>query len=470
MTVIVIDGRVFDDIFHDVVQVNAEGLTITSHDPTRIATGIPLTHHTVTKLLSSGPLASPGAACLHLAWIDRKELLDERADTADTLVSMAIDPEGQPGRFSRTPAAWLATRRYLRERRGELTHEATTLYPGIPRVEGTALLTRPEWIYPEPRPLEEITLILAAGSTNQPVAHGLTEAANHLPLLGDPPSYAATVEALERPQMLEDRPTYQLVATDLAASPPAMTFGLGTYFDVLNIGEAAAHEYAEQYCTGRRPALSQLALRDRLGDPTDLTRHPALTAITTLTVRGHRHDEEPRFLVHWRDPAKVATNGGMYQLAPVGMFQPAGIAADRTTIDLDLWRCVVRELSEELLGAPEQDNPRYERWPFFLDLEAARKDGTCRAYLLGIGVDPLTFATDLLTAVVFEPAAFDRIFADIVADNAEGRLELVGVDGLLGAPFTHDEVQRLADLQRMQPAGAATLRLAWRHRHTLLAI
>lgn len=111
LTVIVIDGRVFDDIFHDVVQVNAEGLTITSHDPTRIATGIPLTHHTVTKLLSSGPLASPGAACLHLAWIHRKELLDERADTADTLVSMAIDPEGQPGRFSRTPAATPPRRR-----------------------------------------------------------------------------------------------------------------------------------------------------------------------------------------------------------------------------------------------------------------------------------------------------------------------------------------------------------------------
>lgn len=470
LTVIVIDGRVFDDIFHDVVQVNAEGLTITSHDPTRVASGIPLTHRTVAKLLSSGPLASPGAACLHLAWIHRKELLEERADTADTFVPMAVDREGEPGCLGRTPAAWLTTRRYLQERRGELTSEVTTLYPGIPRVEGTALLTRSGWIYPEPMPLEDITLFLAAGSTNQPAAHSQIEAADHLlPIVDGTASYAATVEALERPRMLEDRPTYQLVATDLAASPPAMTFGLGTYFDVLNIGEAAAHEYAEHYRAGRRPALSQLPLRDRLGDPTDLTRHPALTAITTLTIRNRRHDEEPRFLVHWRDPAKVATNGGMYQLAPVGMFQPAGTATDRTTIDLDLWRCMVRELSEELLGAPEHENPEYEQWPFFLDLEAARKDGTCRAYLLGIGVDPLTFATDLLTAVVFEQAAFDRIFADIVADNAEGRLDLVGVDGLLGTPFTRGEVQRLADLQRMQPAGAATLRLAWRYRRTLLA-
>ena len=35
-------------------------------------------------------------------------------------------------------------------------------------------------------------------------------------------------------------------------------------------------------------------------------------------------------------------------------------------------------------------------------MTAALDDGQVRAYVLGLGVDPLTFATDLLAAVVFD--------------------------------------------------------------------
>ena len=78
-----------------------------------------------------------------------------------------------------------------------------------------------------------------------------------------------------------------------------------------------------------------------------------------------------------------------------------------------------------------------------------------------MGVDPLTFATDLLAAVVFDAPTYDQIFADAVADNAEGSV-------LPAVPFTADQVDRYAGHEPTQAAGAALLRLAWQYRTTLL--
>jgi hypothetical protein len=339
-------------------------------------------------------------------------------------------------------------------------------------VGDTVLLTRRGWLPHQPVPLDANTPQPVFDSAGMPATAELLEAASHLVPRGDDDhpvtTYAEAVAAIERPSLFEDRPTYRLMRADLDTSSPSMSFALATYFDVLNIGEAAAHEYAAYHRTGGHPMLAELPLRSRIGNPTDPSRRPMTTAITTLTLRHDPVSDDTRFLVHWRDPAKVATNGGFYQLAPVGMFQPAGAAAERAIVDLDLWRCIVREYNEELLGAPEIEKVAYERWPFYLDLEQARTDGLCRPYLIGIGVDPLTLATDLLTVVVFDAATYNHLFANLCTDNAEGSFEL-DEDGQPGTPFDHHEVRRLVNLPGMQPAGAATLHLAWHHRATLLA-
>ncbi|MGH3355440.1 MAG: hypothetical protein ACRDOJ_06050, partial [Nocardioidaceae bacterium] len=107
--------------------------------------------------------------------------------------------------------------------------------------------------------------------------------------------------------MFEDRPTYRLLSADLADDKPLLTFGPGSYFDSINTGEAAAHEYV-----GRR--LGTVAddvggIRRAIGDPRDLTRRPVNMAISTLTIRK---DRDSTYLVHWRDPAKVGHAGGLY--------------------------------------------------------------------------------------------------------------------------------------------------------------
>jgi hypothetical protein len=253
------------------------------------------------------------------------------------------------------------------------------------------------------------------------------------PASGDPvyPSYSAAIAELDAPTVFENRPTWRLLDADLAGASPRLVFGDGMYFDSIDTGEAAAHEYAAAKLDG-----SPTPLRDAIGDPTDLLQRPANMAISALTVTGDQ------FLLHWRDPAKVGHAGGLYQVVPVGVFQSSGPG------DFDLWRFILREYAEELLGAPEVEAPDYETWPFAVAMTAALDAGDIEAHVLGLGVDPLTFATDLLVRVVITPRVFDELFGGRVAVNDEGAVTM--------RPFTAAAISGLP----MQAAGAALVRLA----------
>jgi hypothetical protein len=162
----------------------------------------------------------------------------------------------------------------------------------------------------------------------------------------------------------------------------------------------------------------------------------------------------------------------MYQVIPVGIFQPIDGTPESERADLSLWRAMVREFSEELLGAPEDystgDGPfRYEDWDFYRRLTSARETGQLRVWCLGLGVDPLTLVTDILTVAVFESELFDATFPTVVAENAEGRV--VTSQGRTGFSFTDETVSRFTGgAEPMQAAGTAVLQLAWNHRTDLL--
>ena len=110
----------------------------------------------------------------------------------------------------------------------------------------------------------------------------------------------------------------------------------------------------------------------------------------------------------------------------------------------------------------------YGRWPFYRQLVEARQAGRLAVHCLGLGVDPVTFATDVLTVAVFDGAEFDAAFGGLVALNAEGRVITGG--RAEGIPFTEETVTRLTgDDEPVQASGAALLQLAWQHRHHLLS-
>ncbi len=372
---------------------------------------------------------------------------------------------------------WRAARRSLNQRRHQLAAVAACLYPSVPRVGSTRLLCREEWLPDRPVDLDQVQLRWTEPAP-PPAVSGAGPASAHLRpgAAGGHryPTYADAVAALDPPATFENRPTYRPLAASLAGSAdgPHLDLAHGQYFDTVSVAEALAHELAAAVPDGgTQIGMDSLPFRAAVGDPCDLSRRPASVAISTLTLRRSPAGDAS-FLLHWRDPAKVTHAGGLYQVIPVGIFQPASCTAESERTDLSLWRAMVREFSEELLGAPEdyasQDGPfRYDQWDFYRRLTAARDAGKLGVWCLGLGVDPLTLVADILTVAVFDSDIFDAAFSRVVADNAEGRV--VTSHGQTGFSVSEEAVFRFTSgAEPMQSAGAAVLQLAWNHRALLL--
>ena len=387
---------------------------------------------------------------------------------------------------------WLRVRSYLQEHRHGLAVDAAGDYPADRRVAGTPLLAAPGWQPAEPIPLAAVGLELTSAEFMPSAAAALALAAAPAldgapaPLLPERPDgtrylrYSDVLRDLAAPAVFENRVTYRLTEAVLTSgltsglisgltsgltsgrTPGAsrLAFARGRYFDGVDTGEAAAHEYAATRLGGR-PA----GLRALIADPCDLRRRPANLAVSTLTLRLDRASGRASFLLHWRDPAKVGHAGGLYQVIPVGVFQPSGEAGWNEQRDFSLWRCMIREFAEELGGRSEDYGPGpvdYDSWPFARHLADAVDRGQIRVWCLGLGTDPLTYATDLLTVAVIDSGVFDELFSLRPRSNAEGSV-------LAAREFAAHVVDRIVTSEPVQAAGAAVLRLAWRHRETLIS-
>jgi hypothetical protein len=373
---------------------------------------------------------------------------------------------------------WRAVRRYLNHHRSALARQAAGLYPAGLRIRRTSLIAPPSWLPDEPVDLADIAMSWVPDAPRARVTGAEPETAVLRPLRVPGHQfdrYTAAVRYLDPPALFENRPSYRLLGLAWAGATGAMRFGLSTYFDKLDISEALGHEIAELASRKDGPVTGRdLPFRSLIDDPFDFHRRAMLPAITTLTLRRARGGAS--FLLHWRDPQKVATAAGIYDVIPAGEFQPSSIAPHDLANDFDIWRNIVRELSEELLGAPEHDGSGsvpidYDGWPLYRALTRARAEGKARAVYLGAGLDALTLAATILTVLVIDADVFDDLFADAVQVNAEG-VTLFGEDGAAaghGIDFSDRNVTRLLEREPMASPGAACLALAWRNKIALLA-
>lgn len=88
--------------------------------------------------------------------------------------------------------------------------------------------------------------------------------------------------------------------------------------------------------------------------------------------------------------------------------------------------------------------------------------GALNACTFGIGLDPLTLADEILSAVAFDTDVCDHVFHTMVSQNNEGSVVFAGADDVaVGIPFTEANVRRLLDSEPLPPAAAARLDLAW---------
>jgi transcriptional regulator with XRE-family HTH domain len=328
------------------------------------------------------------------------------------------------------PAAnvdWLRTRRMLNRHRSTLTDLVSRIYPPSVRLAGTGVLMPESWRLR--MPVDLCSVELAWQQAPVPAVNG--HHAETRPLLPPAPSnrqytkYHRAMRDLDRPRLFENRPCYRLLGVDPvdpvdpgrsgSRGPrpgPALRLRLGDmcYFDMIDVGEALAHEVAFATVDARGEISEEhavweaLPFRRLVSDPFDLSAYPLMLSVSTLTIRRSRAGAT--FLLLRRDPASVAIAGGMLSVFPTGVFQPASVRPTQSPPDFDLWRNVMREYSEEYLGNPEHDG-----------------EGD-----------------------VVRPA-----------------------DGREGLSFDGATVERLLTGETVAPSGAACLQLAWQHRAQLLS-
>jgi len=367
---------------------------------------------------------------------------------------------------------WLLVSSYLHRNRYSLAVKAADEYPASARLAGTPLLAAAQWRLSAPIPLDSIRLEFRprAAPPEVPDVASLTPYA--LPERADGtryPRYSSAIEALARPAVFENRSTYRLLSANLLGAPreaggdPRLGFTRGRFFDGVDVGGPAGHEYA----AAQLGLIDRCAYREAFGDPTDLAVRSSAVATSALTLRYDRAAGTATFPMHLRDAALVGHAGGLYQVIPVGIFQPSGEARWNEAPDFDLWRGLLREYAEELLGASEDYGSEeapidYGAWPLAKAMTDGLGDGSVRAYCLGLGTDPLTFAMDLLAVVVIDAPLYDELFGGIVTDNAEGRV-------ISPRPFDESTITELTTKSPLQAAAAALLTLAIEHREVLLS-
>ncbi len=240
-----------------------------------------------------------------------------------------IATPGSWGAILEPPAAiqasqdeWRQARRRLAANAAALTRLASELYPHAMKVSTTPLLTREDWLAADPIDMSNLRLDWLDGPQRKVVKGTEPEARLLFPLRAPGhqfENYTSAVRYLDRPTLFENRPTYRLLEATMANSDANLRFSLATYFEMIDVSQAAAHELAvAQLRYGQRVALDQLPSRSLIGDPFDIRRRPVQAAINAITLRRDTQSGAASFLLHWRDPAKVAVGGGMYSVMPVG--------------------------------------------------------------------------------------------------------------------------------------------------------
>ncbi|GAB3900901.1 hypothetical protein ACFQ1S_01460 [Kibdelosporangium lantanae] len=338
-------------------------------------------------------------------------------------------------------------------------------------VVGLPVLAKEGWILDEPTSLESVRLVMLKASPND---YQVTVARRHaqrlMPRRTDGSRYQGFSQTLielgEMPH-LYNGVTYRPVGVNATSGGLEITLTTGKYFDHLDTTTVLAYETAARLVSGRK-RIQDGRYRRYVDDPFDLTRRTTGLGINTLTVR--RGQNGCGFYMHRRNGRWVAEGSELIHTVPAGEFTPSDVGLQAQEDDLNLWRNIMREYAEEFLDMEEAygrgGRPiNYAEQAPFKQLDQARKNGDLKAYLLGVGLDPLDWKPALFTICVFEAKAFDAIFADIVVDGKEGTI-LVGPDGF-GIPFNARFVHMYADDRNTTNAGTVNLRLAWHHRVAL---
>lgn len=391
---------------------------------------------------------------------------------------------GKAKRMEDSLSEFVDVRRVVSEHQHDLQRLAFQTSPQHlkpPRDTPVYLLTRPGWIMEAPVPVSETRLELNHGEQSRRWESARDEASTLLPYLPGSTRRRATysqalIELGGRKELFNGF-VYRLLDVHVGDGPPTLELGAGRYFDYLDTGEVLAYEAARAWRAGKRDFHS-LRLRHLLRDPFDFPGRVTSCGVITLTVRRSGQGVGAGFLLHRRNPKAGEVASGMLHAVPAGELAPSSIADDSAHRDLSLWRNIIREYAEEMLGVADARGKSGRPIDFdndypFSDLTAAAVTGAAECYFLGIGLDPLTWKPEILTVCVFDADVFDSIFRlHLLAapvpgtDDHETEGTILMGTNAHGIPFEENQVNHYLRSD-MRDAGRTCLSLAWYHRQRL---
>ncbi|ONI71169.1 transcriptional regulator [Actinosynnema sp. ALI-1.44] len=410
------------------------------------------------------------ATSLRISLAELDDILHRTKHQTDSRSAIPTSSKSASADVRRSQQEWLRVRNAPGVRGRELTELAAWLYPESQRAPGGHVLAGSGWLLEQPVPLESVRLVW---SDQQRPTRPLGSLEHVLPLTERGELYAGysrAVRDLVRPRLLENRLSYRLLGLQ-SDHGLALSFGTTTFFEVFDIKQALAHEFKAAWLASNRsvPDWNDLPLRAAIGDPFDPQQLLMSPGISTLTIRRDRSDGQHQFVLHERDGGKVADGGGLCHVMPAGEFQPSSVDLADVRNDFSLWRNIMREFSEEFLGNPEHDGSTsrpidYAYEEPFRSFDRARAEGGLRLWHYGLAMEPLELGAVQMTVAVVDDVVFDRLFADLVDINDEGRV--IGRGGRTDMPFTVEAIDRLGP--RLSASALTLLRLGWRDREQLL--
>ncbi|HEX8262144.1 MAG TPA: hypothetical protein VF547_04655 [Allosphingosinicella sp.] len=253
---------------------------------------------------------------------------------------------------------------------------------------------------------------------------------------------------------------YRLLSMQLENSgAPIFTYGPCKYFDYYDTCEVHALKIASLERDGK--AVVDI-------DPFDIAGHAAVPGVNTLTVfLNFPRFGQNRFLLHRRSGATVQA-GNTLHVVPSGQHQPSQ-AFYGLDADVSIWRTMVREFCEELFNVAEAhglgidagdplDAPDCRRI-----VEPLFRSRASRAYLLGMGLDPVTAKPEILVVNIIDFRKLTQQQRDAFSRqkaNWEGQLHYFDLTET--QIRTQLELDRSHDLKWL-PAGKACLTEFLRH-------
>jgi hypothetical protein len=392
-------------------------------------------------------------------------------------------PAVREERRQRSREGFRAVRRWMREPGNERQVVAAALGAHAELLAPAPMnlfITDPAWVLPEPLDLDRLSVKLVDDPHGPPVGEErYAPLRRYWPLGADGKPAARYHEAVSEfdtpPAAWFNAPSYRLLGVERRADGGfELRVGTTTYWDGYDSWAALQYEAAYQL---RESGGTSLAgpYRQALGGPFDLTNRNCAIGISVLTVC--RTARGPFFYLQHRAAAGVATLAGMTGLVPAGEFQPTSAAYAALRSDADVWRCIMREFAEEILGRPDLNEQRgalvdYARESPFRELGLARRRGRVRPYILGIGFDPVSWKAGIRLVCVFEEDAYRDIFRGMLPSSDEGHLELsslvrFGDEPLPGMPFDEETVRTYLKAPTITEAARLCIGLTWEHREKL---